>query len=69
MRYGLIEKEIVSRPTDTAWKCCFIVNVALYPRHQVLDVLGSRHLCWSLKVFGVLPEVFESKTYQLILPE
>jgi hypothetical protein len=51
----------ISRPTDTAWECRFIVNVALYPRHQVLDILGCGHLGWSLEVFRVLPEVFESE--------
>jgi hypothetical protein len=46
--------------TDARRKGCLVVNVRLYPGHQVLDIFGRRHLGWALVGFGVLPEVFES---------
>jgi hypothetical protein len=37
-----------------------VVNIALYPRHELLNVGRRRHLGWALVVFVVLPEVLES---------
>lgn len=46
--------------TDSAGEHLLIIDVALYPAHQVLDVFGCRHLGRTLVVFRVLPEVFKS---------
>jgi hypothetical protein len=46
-------------PTDATGEHLLIVDIALYPSHEVLDVFGSRHLGWPLEVLGVLPEVLE----------
>ena len=45
--------------TDSAGKHLLVVDVALHPAHQVLDVLRRRHFRWALEVLRVLPEVFE----------
>lgn len=52
----------VGRLTDAAWEGLFIVDIALYPSHQVLDILGSRHFRRSLEVFCILPEVLKSES-------
>jgi hypothetical protein len=48
-------------PTDATGEHLLIVDIALYPSHEVLDVFGSRHLGRPLEVLRVLPEVLESK--------
>ncbi len=48
--------------TNSAWKHGLIVDIALNPSHQVLDVCWRRHLSRSLVVLGVLPEVFKPIT-------
>ena len=45
----------VYEPTNSAWKHLFIVDIALHPRHQMLNVLWRRHLCRLLEVLIVLP--------------
>lgn len=45
--------------TDTTWEHSFVVNVALDPAHQMLDVRWSRHLRRSFVIFGILPQVLE----------
>jgi hypothetical protein len=46
--------------TDAGREGCFVINIRLYPGHQVLDVFGRGHLGGAFVGFGVLPEVFES---------
>ena len=45
--------------TDAGREGGFVVNVRLYPGHQVLDVFGRRHLSGALVGFRILPEVFK----------
>jgi hypothetical protein len=45
---------------DAGGKGRFVVNVGLYPGHQVLDVFGRGHLGGALVRLGVLPKVLES---------
>lgn len=47
-------------PTYPAREHGFIVNIILYPCHQMLDILRCRHFGRSLEILRVLPEVFES---------
>lgn len=37
-----------------------VVDVGLYPCHEMLDVFWRGHLCGLLVVFRVLPEILES---------
>jgi hypothetical protein len=53
-------EELAQGGREVFRKGCLVVNVRLYPGHQVLDIFGRRHLGWALVGFGVLPEVFES---------
>lgn len=46
--------------TDAGREGRFVVNVGLYPGHQVLDVFGRWHLSGALVSLGVLPKVLES---------
>lgn len=46
--------------TNTARESLFVVDIALYPGHQVFNVLRGRHFCWPLEVFCVLPKVLKS---------
>jgi hypothetical protein len=46
--------------SDARREGCFVVNVRLYPGHQVLDIFGGRHFGRALVGIGILPEVFES---------
>ena len=55
-----VEKQKRRSPTDTAGEHGFIVNVALCPCHQMLNVLRGWHLRRSFEVLGILPEVLES---------
>lgn len=45
--------------TDPTRKHLLVVNVTLNPAHQVLDVVGRGHLCRSLEIFRVLPEILK----------
>jgi hypothetical protein len=45
--------------TDATGKHLLIVDIALYPTHEVLNVFGGRHLGWPLEVLRVLPKVLE----------
>lgn len=51
--------------TDSAREHGFVVNVALHPAHEVLNVFWRRHLGGPFVVFRVLPEVFKSKNRPL----
>jgi hypothetical protein len=53
--------------TNTAREGLFIVDIALDPSHQMFDVLRRGHFRWTLEVFGVLPEIFESEAISFIL--
>jgi hypothetical protein len=46
--------------TDSAGEHLLVVDVALDPGHQVLDVFRCRHLGWALVILRVLPEILES---------
>jgi hypothetical protein len=46
--------------TDLAWEHLFVVDVGLYPCHQLLDISRSWHLGGPLVVVVVLPEILES---------
>lgn len=47
--------------TDARGEHGFVVNVRLYPCHEVFDVFGRGHLGrFGVAGRGVLPEVFES---------
>jgi hypothetical protein len=58
--HGLWEM-LGERYADPAGKGGLVVNVGLHPGHEVLDVLGRRHL-GRFRIAGrsVLPEIFES---------
>ena len=45
--------------TKAAGEDLFVVDTALYPAHQMLNVFRSRHLCRSLEVFRILPQILE----------
>lgn len=52
---------------DTGREGGFIVDVGLYPRHEVFNVFWSGHLCrFGIACRGVLPEVFESEDHTLV---
>jgi hypothetical protein len=46
--------------TNAAWEHLLVVDNALHPGHQMLDIAWSIHLGRLLEVFVVLPEVLES---------
>ena len=48
--------------TDTAWKHRLVINVALNPGHQVLDVGRGWHLGWTLEVLRILPKILKPST-------
>ena len=50
---------------DSAREHLLIVDVALNPRHQVLDILWCGHLCRLLVVLAILPEVFKSEVMSM----
>jgi hypothetical protein len=45
--------------TDSRGKHSLVIDVALHPGHQMLDILGRRHLCRPLVLSAVLPEILE----------
>jgi hypothetical protein len=45
--------------TDSTGKHLLVVDIALYPAHQVFDIFGRGHLGGPLVVFRILPEVLE----------
>lgn len=47
--------------TDTGGEHGFIVDVGLYPGHEVFNVLRGGHLCGLLELVVVLPKVFKSR--------
>lgn len=46
--------------TDLAWEHLFVVNVGLYPCHQLFDICWCSHLCGLFVVVVVLPEILKS---------
>jgi hypothetical protein len=52
------------RDTDAAGKHLLVIDVRLYPCHEMFDILGGGHFRGSLVVFTVLPEVLESTLHQ-----
>lgn len=50
--------------TDPAWKHLLVVDIALHPTHEMLNIFWCWHLGWSLVILRVLPEVFESDPAQ-----
>ena len=61
-----VEKLIVRKEkhTDPTGKHLFVVNVALTPRHEMLNVFWCGHFGWALEVVGVLPQIFEPNCVQ-----
>lgn len=51
------EKE--EEPTQPAGEHLLIVDIALHPTHQMLDILRSRHLGRALVILRVLPQILE----------
>ena len=51
---------VLGTPTDSAGEHLFIIDVALHPAHQVLNIFRGGHLGGPLVILRVLPEVFES---------
>lgn len=47
-------------PTYPAREHRFVVDIALDPCHQMLDIFRCRHLGRSLEILRVLPKIFES---------
>jgi len=47
--------------TNSAWEYSFVINIALNPAHQMLNVRRCGHFGRSLVVFRILPEILESK--------
>ena len=47
------------RITNPARKHLFVVDIALDPCHQMLDIFRRRHLGRSLEILRVLPQVFK----------
>lgn len=45
--------------TYSARKHRLIINVALYPSHEMLDVFWSRHFGGSSEIIRVLPQIFK----------
>ena len=45
--------------TNLAWELGLLVNDALHPAHQVLNVGRGRHLGRTLEILGILPQVLE----------
>jgi hypothetical protein len=45
--------------TKLAREESLVVELALYPGHEQLDVLWSRHFKWSLNVLSIRPQVLE----------
>lgn len=45
--------------TNSTGKNSLVVNVALHPGHQLLDVGRGSHLGWTLVVFAILPQVLK----------
>ena len=44
--------------SDLAGEESLVINLILYPGHQVVDILGRRALDWFLDVFPVRPVIF-----------
>lgn len=55
---GAVEPRL--RLTNTARENCFVVDVALNPAHQLLDVCRRGHFRRPLVVLGVLPQILKS---------
>lgn len=49
--------------TDSAGKHGLVVDIALHPSHEMLNVLRSGHFRGSFVVFGILPKVFKPATF------
>lgn len=45
--------------TYSAWEHGLVINAALYPCHEMLDILRSWHLGWLFENFRVLPQIFK----------
>lgn len=56
---GLSRTQLTDSLTIRAWEDGLVVNVALNPSHQVLNVGWSWHLRWTLEVLRILPQVLE----------
>ena len=50
---------ISKNPTNSTGKNSFIVDIALHPSHQLLDVGRCSHLGWTLVVLIILPQILE----------
>lgn len=53
-------KQSLGMHTDSAGEHLLVIDVALYPAHQMLNVFWGGHLGWTLVILRVLPEVFKS---------
>lgn len=56
---------LVNALTYLAWENGFVVNIGLYPRHELLNVGRGGHLGRTLIVLVVLPKIFESADVSL----
>jgi len=55
-----LRERLRERHADTRGEHALVVDVPLYPAHQLLDVGGCRHLRRALVCLAVLPEVLKS---------
>jgi hypothetical protein len=51
------------RDANSAGENGLVVYVALNPTHEVFNVRWCWHFRWPLVVFGVLPQILESKEF------
>ena len=56
---ALSRTQVTDSFTIRAWEDGLVVNVALNPSHQVLNVGWSWHLRWTLEVLRILPQILE----------
>ena len=45
--------------TNSTGKDRLIVNIILYPTHQVLNICWRGHLSWPLEILRILPEILK----------
>ncbi len=50
--------------TNAAGEHRFVVDIALNPCHEMLDIFGCRHLSRTLVILRVLPQILEPILYK-----
>lgn len=54
--------------TNPAWEDGFVINIALDPSHEMLDVCRSGHFSRSLVILRILPQIFKPASVRTRVP-